>query len=71
MNHRMVRPGAQASAAVLALLLSTQVGFSASAQRQAEPSRHCSCARSQLAWQTSSHRPSRRPDGTASGGLTR
>jgi hypothetical protein len=34
MNHRMIRQSAKASAAVLALLLSTQAGFSASAQRQ-------------------------------------
>jgi hypothetical protein len=34
MNRRMFRRSARASAAVLALLLSTQVGFSASAQRQ-------------------------------------
>jgi hypothetical protein len=35
MNHRMIRQSAKASAAVLALLLGTQAGFSASAQRQA------------------------------------
>jgi hypothetical protein len=35
MTHRMIRRSAQASAAVLALLLlSTQLGFSASVQRQ-------------------------------------
>jgi hypothetical protein len=34
MNHRMIRRGAQVCAAVLALLLGTQAGFSASAQRQ-------------------------------------
>jgi hypothetical protein len=34
MTHRMIRRSAQVSAAVLALLLGTQVGFSASVQRQ-------------------------------------
>jgi hypothetical protein len=35
MNGRMIRRSARAAAAVLALLLGTQAGFSASAQRQA------------------------------------
>jgi hypothetical protein len=35
MKHRMIRRGAQASAAALALLLGTQVGFSAPDQPQA------------------------------------
>jgi hypothetical protein len=34
MNYRMTSPSAKAWAAVLALLLSTQAGFSASGQRQ-------------------------------------